>query len=261
MKQTKANEVLENGILDQTIEVIEKKGRKVTTINRPLKDFRITDEDGDGYNVIDILREGEEVDAALEKTKGQAAIFAKHLMLLAGTCPTVDTFRSLLEVAEKSIRWGKTTKGMSEKERNMYRPAPQTYQTYKYRICKAWEQGIIPGKEYEVEKAIPKHQQKDDGKTTKKVMVKADSPTVMLSIANKKAAKKKDLDIVPEPTKPDGTQILHMDLGQLIGEVTALYDTATDDGKIIVHNTLENLAKNLVKHQVEQDTPAGKKVA
>lgn len=254
MKQTKANEVLENSILDLTIEVIEKKGRKVSTINKPLKDFRITDKDGDGYNVIDILREGEEVDQAITKTKGQAALFATHLMLLAGTCDTVWIFENLMEVAEQSIRWGKAPKGSTEKERNMYRPAPQTYQTYKYRITKAWKEGIIPGKEYKVEERIPKHQQKDDGKTVKLVTKKADTPTTMLAIANKKKAKDNKVDTTPVPTKPDGTQILHMDLGALIGEVLALYETATDDGKIIAHNTLENLAKNLSKHQNKEAT-------
>lgn len=175
-----ANEVISTSILNHTFTTSTGEGDKTVVTKHSLKDYRIKDKDGDGYTVIDILWEALDVQVEIDKARIKAKPFAEHMMLLAKTCSTPDQFRQLLHCAEESIRWGKAPKGLTPAERNMYNPAPQTYQDYKSRILKAWEAGIVPGREYTVETKV-------NGEPARIQQV-ASSPALMVKIAGQKQA-------------------------------------------------------------------------
>ena len=264
------NEVLSNKILSTTFVVTEGKGRKAKTVKYEIGQFRIKDEDGDGYNVIDIMQEALGIQTEIDIIKKKAANFASHMMLLASSCASPDQFRQLLHVAEESIRWGTAPKGSSAKERAMYRAAPQTYQDYKSRILKAWENGVIPGKTYSVETRAKG--------VVKTITQAADSPAIMAKIARQKLEKvaekeerKQQGQQAGVEVKPDGSMEEHtpkikaedvkvmaacidIDLAALLSRTLELFENAPTADQTKALDTINRLNNRLASVQ-KSDTP------
>lgn len=264
---SKPNQVLENAVLDTTFSIAKGKGLELIKIGA----FRIKDKDGDGYNVMDIIREAQDVQAGIDTMEGKSKTFAEHLMLLAGTCATPEIFESLMATACLSARIGRKPKGLTNKEIALWKTMPQTLQDYKHRILKAWKEGIIPGKTYKILEG-KKGQEKLVSKS-------ASSPNVMAKIARFKKAEKEATDpatvrgaqagidvhtdgeleqkIPPVATEAQEdlktmAACVSLDLVGLLSRTVELYDLSDDKEKQTVINTIENLNKRLEKKVAKQ---------
>jgi len=230
-------------------------------ISIKLGDYTITD-DGQKLTVLDVLKACESADRKLESLHTQieriTGELSRYMVLLAAKAKDVNHLKAMFKVAEESLRWGRAPVGTTDKERKLYTgKLPDTYKQYKSKLIASMEKGVVPLHKYSVTQKLPRATK--DGETERQVYKTADTIHQMLTIARDLDRKAQESKKEPtrSPVAQDGSQVLHTDLSQLLGQVSTLYSTCDVDGKIAAINTLENLIKHLTKHQPKDvDTKA-----
>lgn len=225
-----------------------------------LASFVITDKDGDGYSMLDILNEAEAVQGDVTKAKASMGSLGEHMMLMAAKAAEGSVFRALCEMAEETKKWGKAPKGSPVHIRNLYHAAPNTYTQYKSKILRAMDAGILPMTEAILTRT---HKPNKFGLTTTEEIVVLDTVNKLNAArqqAEPEGTKEKAGVVVDSkgeqhlPKVKDSVlmaNLINDSLGKVLGDISVLFENAPIKEQDKAIKALQALAKRLEKVQPE----------